>query len=138
MAIEQAPNLWRAAVLNMGFYDPVAFFENERNLRGETSLVLRHYFGNLGMKAWTGLMSYWGDSTRQPLTQIEKISVPVFVIHGDSDRIVPLEHATQLRDALTIDECTCRDGNRTRDGPRSHSETSGMAGHLDESVCFFK
>jgi dipeptidyl aminopeptidase/acylaminoacyl peptidase len=100
LAIEQAPQLWRAAVLNMGFYDPVAFFENERNLRGETSLVLRHYFGNLGMKAWKGLMSYWGDSTRQPLTQIEKISVPVFLIHGDADRIVPLEHATRLCDAL--------------------------------------
>lgn len=43
---------------------------------------------------------YRFDFTRvKPLEAIRSISVPVFIIHGGSDRVIPVEHAFKLKNA---------------------------------------
>jgi dipeptidyl aminopeptidase/acylaminoacyl peptidase len=122
LAIERASNLWRAAVLNMGFYDPVAYLEHERALRAETSPVLQPLLRNLNGEGWKSLTRRLAEPARQPLTQIDKVFAPVFVIHGDADRIVPPEHATRLRESL-----------RTRRVPVDIEIVPGMGHDLAQS-----
>ena len=44
-------------------------------------------------------LSMWDDSI-SPLEEVEKVNVPILLIHGDVDQRVPLEHAEKYRDAL--------------------------------------
>jgi dipeptidyl aminopeptidase/acylaminoacyl peptidase len=41
----------------------------------------------------------WDDSI-SPLEEVDKVNVPILLIHGDVDQRVPLEHAEKYRDAL--------------------------------------
>jgi dipeptidyl aminopeptidase/acylaminoacyl peptidase len=44
-------------------------------------------------------LAMWDDSI-SPLEEVEKVNVPILLIHGDVDQRVPLEHAEKYRDAL--------------------------------------
>lgn len=44
-------------------------------------------------------LSMWDDSV-SPLLEVEKVNVPVLLIHGDVDQRVPVEHAEKYLDAL--------------------------------------
>lgn len=44
-------------------------------------------------------LKMWGDSV-SPLTQVQKVNIPVLLIHGDVDQRVPLAHANKYKKLL--------------------------------------
>ena len=44
-------------------------------------------------------LSMWDDSI-SPLNEVDKVNVPILLIHGDVDQRVPLEHAEKYLDVL--------------------------------------
>jgi len=44
-------------------------------------------------------LSMWDDSV-SPINEVDKVNVPILLVHGDVDQRVPLEHADKYREAL--------------------------------------
>jgi dipeptidyl aminopeptidase/acylaminoacyl peptidase len=44
-------------------------------------------------------LSMWDDSV-SPINEVDKVNVPILLVHGDVDQRVPLEHADKYRAAL--------------------------------------
>lgn len=96
LAITKMPSLWRAAVLMMGFYDPLRYLEVELQERPETS-VLRRY----SAASWEELREYFSDAARQPLAQLGAMRLPLRIVHGELDEVVSVEQSQQLHERAT-------------------------------------
>jgi polyketide synthase 12 len=94
LAACRAPELWKAAVLAMGFYEPVTFVQTERRERPDSSPLREH-----ASRRWEDLERYFSDEPRQPLQQLGKVRAPLMVIHGDADGFVGVDQAMQLQRA---------------------------------------
>jgi acyl transferase domain-containing protein/acetyl esterase/lipase len=94
LAACRAPELWKAALLAMGFYEPVAFVQAERRARPDTSPLREH-----ASQRWEDIERYFADGPRQPLQQLGQVRAPLMVIHGDADGFVPVDQAVQLQRA---------------------------------------
>jgi NAD(P)-dependent dehydrogenase (short-subunit alcohol dehydrogenase family)/alpha-beta hydrolase superfamily lysophospholipase/acyl carrier protein len=90
LAVQRAPEVFRAAVLRMGFYQPLEYVRGEKELRPATS-PLREIFAS-----WEAAAEFMSASQRNPLTHIAKVKTPLMVVHGDSDRIVSIAQARRL------------------------------------------
>ncbi len=88
----RAPELWKAALLSMGFYEPVAFVQAERRARPENSPLREH-----SSQRWEDIERYFTERARQPLQQLDQVRAPLMVIHGDADGFVPVDQAVQLQ-----------------------------------------
>ncbi|WP_163998986.1 type I polyketide synthase [Pyxidicoccus caerfyrddinensis] len=91
LAVCQAPELWKAALLSMGFYEPLSFIQAERRARPDTSPLLQHG------QAWDAIELHFAERVRQPLQLLGGVRAPLMVIHGDADPLHPVEHALQLQ-----------------------------------------
>jgi epothilone polyketide synthase D len=96
LALTREPKMWRAAVLKMGFYDALAYARSEQEQRPNSSLLLEG-----GARAWNDVFEYFSAPVRNGVLQIEQTRKPLFVVHGDDDRLVPPEQATRLVEAAT-------------------------------------
>jgi acyl transferase domain-containing protein/dienelactone hydrolase/acyl carrier protein len=94
LAVQRAPHRWRAAALNMGFYDTLDLAHYRREIHAETSGI-----NALGFQSWDDAIRHWSTREPQGLESIGRVAVPLFAIHGDADRIVPIEQALKLQDA---------------------------------------
>ncbi len=94
LAVQRAPHRWRAAALNMGFYDALDLAHYRREIGAETSGI-----NALGFHSWDDAIRHWSTREPQGLGAIGRVAVPLFAIHGDADRIVPIEQALKLQDA---------------------------------------
>jgi dipeptidyl aminopeptidase/acylaminoacyl peptidase len=90
LAAQRAPDAFRAAVLRMGFYEPLEYVRGEKELRPETS-PLRDIF-----PSWDAAAEFMGAPQRHPLTHLAKVKTPLMVVHGDADRIVDVAQARCL------------------------------------------
>jgi NADPH:quinone reductase-like Zn-dependent oxidoreductase/dienelactone hydrolase/acyl carrier protein len=89
----RTPELWKAAVLSMGFYDPVAFVQTERRERPDTSLLVQH-----SGQPWDDIEKYFAnDLERHPLQQLGRLRASLLVIHGDADTRHLVEEAHRLQ-----------------------------------------
>jgi predicted esterase/NADP-dependent 3-hydroxy acid dehydrogenase YdfG/acyl carrier protein len=93
LALQHEPGRFRAAVLRMGFYDPRAYVEHERKLRPYDSPVL-----SMGA-SWDDVVSAMSEPERDPLRNLGAASVPLWIIHGEADRVVEVFHAHRLAEA---------------------------------------
>jgi dipeptidyl aminopeptidase/acylaminoacyl peptidase len=91
LAVCQEPTLWKAALLSMGFYEPLSFIQAERRARPDTSKLLQHG------QAWDAIEAHFAERVRQPLQLLGGVRAPLMVIHGDADPLHPVEHALQLQ-----------------------------------------
>ena len=85
------PGLYRCAIAAAGYYDVVAQ-KREADYADVDSLALE-------------LKRLYSDDEallrqQSPLTYIDKLSVPVFIVHGGEDERVPPEQAFKLKAAL--------------------------------------
>jgi alpha-beta hydrolase superfamily lysophospholipase len=80
----------------MGFYDLPAFARQEQAIRPLTSPLLS--LDATGAN-WTGVLSRFGGSNLSGLNQLSDVRAPLLLVHGDADRVVPVEHSIQLREA---------------------------------------
>ncbi|MCP3138232.1 type I polyketide synthase [Pyxidicoccus xibeiensis] len=93
LAACRTPELWKAAVLSMGFYDPVVFVHEERRLRPDSTPLRQH--GH----SWEEIEQYFTDESRHPLLQLGQVRAPLLVIHGDADGRNAVDHALRLQQA---------------------------------------
>jgi epothilone polyketide synthase D len=93
LAVQRAPDVFRAAVLRMGFYEPLEYVRGEKELRPETS-PLMDVFTN-----WEQAAEFMGAPQRHPLTHLAKVKTPLMVVHGEADRIVDVAQARRLEQA---------------------------------------
>jgi protease II len=91
------PELWAAGVDIVGMSSLVTFLENTSAYRRATRE--REY----------GSLEHDRDFLVEasPLTRIDDIRAPLFVIHGANDPRVPLSEAKQLHTALTVKSIPC-------------------------------
>jgi alpha-beta hydrolase superfamily lysophospholipase/acyl carrier protein len=106
IAASQEPGLWCAVVLRMGFYDPVTYFENEKQLRPAAkdspfSLLLE------AGSSWDQLLTF-ARTLPQPLGSLKRVRAPLFVLHGEADRIVPISDAERLERCAEFAEVPLR------------------------------
>ena len=92
LAACRAPELWSAAVLAMGFYEPVAFVRAERAARPDTSPLREH-----ASQRWEDIERYFAEETRQPLQQLDRLRAPLLLVHGDADAFVAVDQARLLQ-----------------------------------------
>ena len=78
LAVQRAPEVFRAAVLRMGFYEPLEYVNGEKELRPETS-PLRDTF-----PSWEAAAEFMSAPHRHPLTHLAKVKTPLMVVHGDA------------------------------------------------------
>jgi myxalamid-type polyketide synthase MxaE and MxaD len=90
LALERAPHRFSAAVLRMGFYDPVAYVEGERQLRPETSPVLAMF------PSWEQALAFMSAPDRDPRRHLSAVRAPLLLVHGEADRIVDPEQSRAL------------------------------------------
>ena len=95
LALQRAPDRFRAAVLRMGFYDPLEYGRNERQLRPETAPLLKL------LPSWDAWFERMGAPERNPLNRLDQVTASLFVIHGEDDRIADVEHSRRLVSAMT-------------------------------------
>jgi len=93
LALQRAPETFRAAVLRMGFYEPLEYVRGEKELRPETS-PLKDIF-----PSWEAAAAFMGAPQRHPLTHLAKVKTPLMVVHGEADRIVDVTQARRLEQA---------------------------------------
>ncbi|HBY95876.1 MAG TPA: hypothetical protein DEP84_18300, partial [Chloroflexi bacterium] len=96
LALTRASALWQAAVLNMGFYDPLTHVQHEHVTRPTTS-PFTHFSGH----SWEQVFAYYRDPSRNPLTRLRQVRTPLLVIHGDADPIIDVKQALMLLTAAT-------------------------------------
>jgi epothilone polyketide synthase D len=92
LAACRTPELWKAALLSMGFYEPVAFIQAERRARPDNSPLREH-----ASQRWEDIERYFAEKERQPLQQLGQVRAPLLVIHGDADGMVPVDQARELQ-----------------------------------------
>ncbi|HVE76493.1 MAG TPA: S9 family peptidase [Actinomycetota bacterium] len=85
------PDLWAAGVDTVGISNLVTFLENTSAYRRK---VREREYGSLE-KDRDFLLEV------SPLTHIDKMKAPLFIIHGTNDPRVPVGEATQIHEALT-------------------------------------
>lgn len=85
-ALAEYPDLWAAGVEIAGFPDLVSFLENTPEWR--RSLREAEYGSLTEDRAFLERIS--------PLNQLESITAPLFVIHGENDSRVPISEAEKL------------------------------------------
>ena len=90
LAMERAPARFAAAVLRMGFYDPVAYVQGERRLRPETSPLLAMFPG------WEQALAFMSAPERDPRPKLGAVRAPLLLVHGEADRIVEPEQSASL------------------------------------------
>lgn len=92
MGAIKTPDLYRCAVSINGVTDLEELVHHIRNFQGGKAAA-RLQFG-----------SFWSDSARlhdtSPVHHAERIQVPVMVLHGSDDRVVPVEHGRAMSRAL--------------------------------------
>lgn len=90
LAVERAPDAFRAAVLRMGFYEPLDYIQGEKELRPETS-PLKDVF-----PSWEAAAEFMGAPQRNPLTHLAQVMTPLLLVHGEMDRIVDVAQSRRL------------------------------------------
>jgi dienelactone hydrolase/NAD(P)-dependent dehydrogenase (short-subunit alcohol dehydrogenase family)/acyl carrier protein len=93
LAMQRAPDTFRAAVLRMGFYAPLEYVRGEKELRPETSPLMDVFTD------WEAAAEFMGAPRRHPLTHLAKVKTPLMVVHGEADRIVDVSQARRLEQA---------------------------------------
>ncbi|WP_269858112.1 alpha/beta hydrolase family protein [Streptomyces sp. RPT161] len=88
-ALGRAPDRWHRAVLLMGLYDPALLVAAERAQPG--SLVPSRL--SLGPDQLT---SHFAAPERRPLASLGDVTSPMLIVHGEVDRLIPVEHARDL------------------------------------------
>ncbi|MEM7181271.1 MAG: SDR family NAD(P)-dependent oxidoreductase [Spirochaetota bacterium] len=91
LALQRSPELWRGAVLNMGFYDAIAQFEQEERGTSQQS-GLAFIMGSPLQE----LKEYFSVPERSPLLGIDKVRCPVLILHGNKDDMVDCAQAKIL------------------------------------------
>lgn len=94
LALTRAPTLWRAAVLNMGFYDPLAHVRHEHATRPNASP-----FTHFSRRTWDEVFAYFSDPARNPLRHLGHVRAPLLAIHGRADRIIDVSQTVLLQEA---------------------------------------
>ncbi|MBO0884150.1 MAG: prolyl oligopeptidase family serine peptidase, partial [Mycobacterium sp.] len=89
LALERGPRRWRSGVLLMGVYD-LAALDITEPLR---ALLPEHY-------DQAAFEAYVTAPHRQPLADLTAIGAPILLVHGDADRLVPLQQSLDLADRL--------------------------------------
>ncbi len=92
------PDLWAAGVDIVGIASLVTFLENTSDYR--RAMREREY----------GYLATDRDflESASPLSRVDDIRAPLFVIHGANDPRVPLSEAEQITEALTKRDVPCR------------------------------
>lgn len=92
------PQLWAAGVDIVGISSLVTFLENTSSYR---RMLREREYGSLeDDRAFLESIS--------PLSRIEAMQAPIFIIHGANDPRVPLSEARQLRDGLAANGVECQ------------------------------
>jgi len=92
------PGVYRCAVSVAGICDLHEFLQWRRNREHEDdSDVLRYWERFVGA---TGLDDPVLD-TLSPVDHIDKVTIPILLIHGHDDTVVPIAQSQEMRDALT-------------------------------------
>lgn len=91
MGVVREPDLYRCAIGLAGVYDLPLMFDKGDILIGRSGeAYLKQVLGEDRQ-----LMK-----ERSPVHQVDKIQVPVLLVHGGEDRRVPIAHGEAMRDAL--------------------------------------
>lgn len=109
-----APKLFRCAVGYSGIYD--------LNLMYELGDIQERKSGRVYLKEAIG-KDHSRLSRLSPVSNADKIEVPVMLAHGEEDRRAPIEHAIALRNALKKKGIECEWIKRPREG-HGFSDTS--------------
>jgi dipeptidyl aminopeptidase/acylaminoacyl peptidase len=89
LALTRAPGLWHRGVLAMGFYDPGRYVAAERAARPTTSRLIAD-------ATWDALDVLAASADRLPLRALDRVTAPLYVLHGAADEVTPVEHAYDL------------------------------------------
>jgi acyl transferase domain-containing protein/NADPH:quinone reductase-like Zn-dependent oxidoreductase/NAD(P)-dependent dehydrogenase (short-subunit alcohol dehydrogenase family)/dienelactone hydrolase len=89
LALTRAPELWHRGVLAMGFYDPARYMAYERAARPDTSRLIAN-------ATWDELAALMSSEDRMPLSALGGVSAPLYILHGESDEVTPVDHAHDL------------------------------------------
>ena len=91
MLAAREPALIKCAVGQGGFYDLNRLYKPV--VEGQEAVVEKLYEKQIGRdKAELARFS--------PLTQADRITAPVLLVHGEKDTVASIAHATAMRDAL--------------------------------------
>jgi acyl transferase domain-containing protein/alpha-beta hydrolase superfamily lysophospholipase len=93
LALERGPDLWRHAVLLMGFYDPAGFVAVDQHRPG--SLLPPSAESDPAV-----VEAYFAASERQPLSALGEVGAPLLLVHGDADTVVPFAESDGLADRM--------------------------------------
>ncbi len=95
LALCRSPQLWQGAILNMGLYDPVALIQAQ-----EAGQVEKSGFTLFLGKSTEELYDYFMAPERDIMTLVSHLQIPLFIIHGVEDRMVPVSQAQHLVEVL--------------------------------------
>ncbi|GAA0223448.1 SDR family NAD(P)-dependent oxidoreductase [Cryptosporangium japonicum] len=89
LALTRAPGVWHRGVLAMGFYDPVRYVADERAARPTTSRLIAD-------ATWDALDALAASADRRPLDALDRVTAPLYVLHGRTDEVIAVQHAYEL------------------------------------------
>ncbi|MET8759935.1 SDR family NAD(P)-dependent oxidoreductase [Lentzea sp. NPDC004782] len=89
LALARAPRRWHRAALLMGLYDPDQLVAAELAEPGSL-LPARPELAASDVEA------HFAVPDRRPMELLDRITAPLLVVHGDADRVVPVEQAHAL------------------------------------------
>lgn len=90
LAVSRAPSLWHRAALLMGMYDPALVMTAEASWPGAVPFRQQ--------SAADETAAYFAEPQRQPLLCLDKVTVPLLVVHGDADPVIPYQQSVDLTD----------------------------------------
>jgi dipeptidyl aminopeptidase/acylaminoacyl peptidase len=90
------PDRYRCAASVAGVTDLEAFLLHRERIAGEESIISDHWRLSIGDRA--------EDRARirgvSPINLVERVSIPILLIHGTNDTVVPIEHSRRMNDRL--------------------------------------
>ncbi len=127
------PDLYRAAVSQSGVCDLVEMLKWVRKEDGADSASYTHWVRSIGDPAADAAAL----QAASPRLRVDAIRVPILLIHGDADNIVPIEQSHLMQKALKKAGKNVRMTTYKMEGHGSWSNENELQ-NLEEIIAFFE
>jgi dipeptidyl aminopeptidase/acylaminoacyl peptidase len=127
------PDLYRAAVSQAGVCDLVEMLKWVRREDGADSASYTHWVKSIGDPAADAAMLL----AASPCQRADAVRIPILLVHGDADSIVPIEQSRLAHHALKKASKNVRLTTYRMEGHGGWSQENALQ-NLEEIVTFFK